>query len=109
MLQSLTCPKCGAPLEAPADEAAMLICPFCNTPVELPRAARAAPPAPAERPVTRLSLNWREWTPLMRLLVIFIIVTVVLPACLGLAGSCLGIAAGFLGPLLAVLLPLFIK
>lgn len=107
MLKSLTCPKCGAPLEVPQPAAGpTLICPFCNTPVELPAEARPDQPAPAVRPI---SLNWREWSPLVRILVIVVAASIILPACLGFAGTCLGVVAGVAGPLIAVVLPFLVK
>jgi hypothetical protein len=70
-------------------------CTYCRTVVQVPQALWQ----PAEQ--ARSVDQWKKW------IIIFLIVTVGLPTCLGTVGSILGIGAGLLGAVVSFAAALF--
>jgi hypothetical protein len=93
MAQTFNCTGCGAAMEYTGGLERTMICKYCGTAV----------PVPEE--------FWREveskqtmskWG---RYLVIFLVLTVGVPTCLGLVGALLGIGGSIIGTIVAILAP----
>lgn len=94
MAQTFSCPSCGARLDY-GGKLRTATCPYCGTVAEVPRELWE----PAEQ--ARTMGQWKKW------IAIFLVVTVVIPTCLGIAGTLLGIGGGILGALAPFILGLF--
>ena len=95
MTQTLSCPRCGASLEYHGTGRTMQ-CSYCATILDVPEefwgAAEAAETA-------------RRWK---RYVILFLVLTVGLPTCLGLLGTVLGIGGGILAVILPSVLRIFV-
>ena len=95
MQQTLNCPSCGAAVEYPGT-GRTINCPYCATSIQVPQELWQ----PVEDAQT--ADRWKKY------LIIFLIVTVGLPTCLGFLGTALGIGAGIFGAILPFILKIFI-
>jgi hypothetical protein len=95
MGQAFSCPHCGASLEYGGSGRTMQ-CPYCGTRLDVPeefwRAVETAETAS----------QWKKY------IILFLILTVGLPTCLGLLGTVLGIGGGILAAILPFVLRIFI-
>lgn len=96
MPQSFNCPNCGAALEYPGAGRTMA-CTYCGTTVQVPQELWQ----PVEE--ARTANQWKTY------LIIFLVVTVGLPTCLGLLGTVLGIGGGIFAAIIPFALHLFIR
>jgi hypothetical protein len=99
MSQSFNCPNCGATLEYPGSGRTMN-CGYCNTLIQVPK--EVWEPLEAAQQQVELQKTEKRW---VRYLVIFLVVTVGLPLCLGLVGTVVGLLASLLGVTLPFILP----
>ena len=85
MAQTFNCPSCGAMLEYPGGTAQTMKCTYCGNnvaaPVEFWQEAKTAQ-------------TTRQWG---KYLIIFLVITVGIPTCLGLLGAILGIGGSIFG------------
>ena len=76
-------------------------CPYCNSTVSVPEELyKAAEDATIAQSISKIS-------PWVKVFLIVIIASIVLPTCIGIVGSLIGILAGFVTPLLVIILSLF--
>ena len=96
MSNAFGCPQCGAALEYDGSGRTMR-CPYCSSHVEVPEEFW--------RPVeeTRTARQWQKYV------VLFLVVTVGLPTCLGLLGTVLGIGGGVFAAILPFVLRIFVR
>jgi hypothetical protein len=92
--QTFSCPSCGATLEYDG-KGRTAKCQFCGTVAQVPQEFWQS----VERAQTME--QWKKW------IVLFLVVTVVIPTCLGIVGTVLGIGGGILGALAPFILSLF--
>lgn len=94
MAQTFSCPSCGAGLEYDG-HGRTAKCPYCGTVAQVP--------AEFWQSVEQAQAlgQWKKW------IALFLVVTVVVPACLGIVGTVLGIGGGILGALAPFILSLF--
>jgi LSD1 subclass zinc finger protein len=93
-VQTFECPSCGGTLDY-ADHRRSVKCPYCDTVALVPEALRQ----PVEQ--AQAASQWKRW------IAVFLVVTVVLPTCLGLVGTVLGIGGGIFAVILPFLLSIF--
>lgn len=91
---SFTCPTCGGRVDDPGSGPTTR-CPYCQNLVPVPEEIRQA----VQERQTRKALSRNA-----RYLVIFLIIVIVVPTCIGLFASLVGVFA----PLLAMILAFFI-
>jgi hypothetical protein len=97
-LQTFNCPNCGGHLRY-SGAAPSLTCQYCGSQVAVPDELRApALQLEAQQTAGRYG----------RYLIIFILLAVGVPTCLGLAGSFIGLAAGILVPLITIFTSFFL-
>jgi len=94
--RSLSCPSCGAGLEY-GEAGRTIRCPYCGTIVQVPETLWQ--PIEQARTVSR-------WT---KYIILFLILTVVLPTCLGLLGTALGIGGGIFAAIVSVVVSFFAR
>ena len=94
MAPTFSCPSCGAGLEH-AGKGRTAKCPYCGTVAQVPQDLWQ----PVEQ--AQATGHWKKW------IAIFLLVTVVIPTCLGIVGTVLGIGGGILGALAPFILSLF--
>ena len=92
MTQTLNCPRCGASLEYPGHGRTMR-CSYCGCDVDVPEEFWGAAEA------AETASRWKKY------IILFLILTVGLPTCLGLLATLLGIG----GSILAVILPFVLR
>jgi hypothetical protein len=92
---SMNCPNCGAAVEYD-ERGRTMKCPYCGSSIEIP--AELWQPVEEARSASR----WKKY------LVLFLIVTVGLPTCLGLLGTVLGIGGGIFAAIIPFVLRIFI-
>jgi hypothetical protein len=109
MIKTFKCAHCSATLSYEGGPEAGVECPFCGktTPVPADLRPQYDPvheqltdrPHPDHAPVrpVRISLDWRSASPGARLVIIFVIITFVLPTCLSLVAFGAGIFFSILG------------
>ena len=90
-MQTFECPSCGGALEY-AGGGRTIKCPYCGTVAQVPEALWH----PLEQAQT--AKQWQKWVG------IFLLVTVVLPTCLGLAGTVVGVGGGILAAIVSFIL-----
>ena len=94
MAQAFSCPSCGATLEY-GGQSRTTKCAYCGTVAQVPQEFwQSVEQAQAIG-------QWKKW------IAIFLVVTVVVPTCLGIVGTVLGIGGGILGALAPFILSLF--
>jgi LSD1 subclass zinc finger protein len=93
-VQTFSCPSCGGTLEY-TGEGRTVKCPYCGTVAQIPEALWQ----PAEQAQTTSQM--KKWV------IIFLVVTVVLPTCLGLIGTAVGIGGGLLAAIVPFVLAVF--
>ena len=94
MAQTFSCPSCGASVEHDGRRRTAK-CAYCGTVAEVPQDVWQ----PAEK--AQSIGKWKKW------ILIFLIVTVIIPTCLGIIGAVLGIGGGILGALAPFILSRF--
>jgi LSD1 subclass zinc finger protein len=92
-MQTFTCPSCGAEIEY-AGGGRTIRCTYCGTVVEVPPSLWQ----PVEQ--ARIAGQAKKW------LIIFLVVTVGLPTCLGLVGTIAGVGGGLLAGIIPFVLSL---
>jgi hypothetical protein len=92
-VQTFSCPSCGGTLEY-GGNSRTLKCTYCGTVAQVPEALWQ----PLERAQTASQV--KTW------IVIFLVVTVVLPTCLGVIGTAVGIGGGLLAAVVSFVLAL---
>ncbi len=97
MAQSFNCPNCGGALQFDGGETTVT-CTYCHSTVEVPASARRAVA------MASAGASFRALNPLIRYAIIFFVLIITVPTCIGLAGSLLGIVAGIGAPILAAIL-----
>ena len=90
-MQVFECPSCGGTLEY-GGHGRTSKCPYCGTVCQVPEVLWTS----AEQ--SQATQQWQKWV------VIFLVVTVVLPTCLGLIGTVLGIGGGLLAAIVPFIL-----
>jgi hypothetical protein len=95
MSQSFSCPSCGAALEY-AGAGRTMKCTYCGTVVQVPEELWE----PAEQAQT--ATQWKKY------LIIFLLITVVLPTCVGLLGTVAGVSASIFAAIVPFVLGLFV-
>ena len=93
-MQTFECPSCGGSLEYNG-AGRTTKCPYCGTVAQVPEALWQS----LEQVQT--TRQWQKW------IVIFLLVTVVLPTCLGLLGTALGVGGGLLAAIVPFVLAIF--
>ncbi len=96
MANSFSCPNCGGTLEYPGTGRTMK-CTYCGTTVDVP--AEIWQPLEAERTTNQ----WKKY------IVIFLLITVGLPTCVGLLGTLLGIGGTIFAMIVPFVLRLFLR
>jgi hypothetical protein len=94
MPEPIQCPNCGASVTYSGDQA-IVNCPYCNSPVKVPVG-------------TSMTRWWQALNPTARIVIVLVIVSVVLPTCLGLAASLLGVCVPLLAGMAGLLIPILI-
>lgn len=95
-MPSFNCPNCGAALEY-SGSGRMIQCPYCGTTVQVPEEMWE----PVEQAQT--VNQWKKYV------IIFLIVTVGLPTCLGLLGTALGIGGSIFAAIIPFVLQIFVR
>ena len=95
MSHSYECPSCGGTLDFTGARTAK--CPYCDTVVQVPEA------------LWQPYAQTQSVAPWKKSIAIFLVVTVVMPTCLGIAGTLLGIGGGILGALAPFILTLLAR
>ena len=91
MVQSFSCPNCGASLDYHGAQHVMQ-CTFCNATIAVPEELWR--PAEEARQQVEQQNTEKRW---MKVLWIFLGITVGLPLCLALVGTLIGLVASILG------------
>ncbi len=95
MPQSFNCPNCGATLDYSGAGRTMK-CPYCGTLVQVPEQLWQ----PVEQ--ARTADQWKRY------ILIFLLITVGLPTCLGLVGTVVGIGGSIFAAIIPFIIRLFI-
>ena len=95
MGQSFYCLSCGAEIEFPKGAQHNVRCQYCGSNQPVPEEVWKA---------AEVKLTMNKWG---KYLIIFLIITVGVPTCLGLVGAILGIGGSILGILASFLAPFF--
>ncbi|GEM_PF-3716870 len=98
MTQTFNCPNCGAAIEYSGAGRTMK-CQYCSTVVQVPEELWR------EQETQQTVTQWKKYV------MIFLIITVVLPTCLSLFGVLAGLfgaVIGFLAPVFAVFVQFFV-
>ena len=95
MPSSFNCPNCGATLEYPGAGRTMK-CQYCGTTVQVPEELWQ----PIEQAQT--ASQWKKY------LILFLLVTVGLPTCLGLLGTVFGIGGSIFAAIIPFIIRLFV-
>ncbi len=93
-MRTFECPSCGGNLEYDG-RGPTVKCPYCGTVAQVPSDLWQ----PLEQ--AQSSQQWKKW------IAIFVLVTVVLPTCLGLVGAVLGIGGGIFAVIVPFILAIF--
>ena len=99
MTQSFNCPNCGAAIEYSGTGRTMK-CQYCSTVVEVPEELWR------DQETQQTVMQWKKYV------MIFLIITVVLPTCLSLFGvlaGFFGAIIGFLAPIFAIIIQFFVR
>lgn len=94
MAQSFNCPNCGAAIEYTGVGRTMK-CQYCGTVIQVPQELWE----PVEQAQT--ASQWKKY------LVIFLLITVVLPTCVGLLGTFLGVGASIFAAIIPFIIGIF--
>lgn len=97
MIQSFSCPHCGAALEYDGGETSMR-CSYCNNTVMVPAELLQA------AAVSATNQSLKALSPWVKFLLIFIIVVTVVPTCIGIIATLIGVAVGIGAPILSIFL-----
>ena len=93
-MQTFNCPRCGGNLAYPSGSTEPnLTCQYCGSTIPVPDELRA--PGLQAR-ASAEAIKYGRW------LIIFILLVVGVPTCLGIGGTLIGIAASILAPLIAI-------
>jgi endogenous inhibitor of DNA gyrase (YacG/DUF329 family) len=120
MAQTFPCPACGAPVTYQGGSEARLPCPYCSNSVPVPEDLRAAQPIPPpfsepEAPDAILPPPVSEVPPpqpvtaapeaarWVRVLLILIVLSFVIPTCIGIAASVIGTIVAVVAPFVGLL------
>jgi len=98
-VQNFNCPNCGGMLDYTGSEPTTR-CPYCSNLVPVPFEFRQAG---LERQATQTAKQVGKWV------IVFFVLVVGLPTCLGLVATVLGIVMGLAGPLLAIILTFLVR
>jgi uncharacterized paraquat-inducible protein A len=101
MYVATNCPNCGAQVNFPEDATAA-VCQYCGS--QISSTGEVLPPeaaAPAQ-----VKIDWKN--PYVRLVLLFLFVTIVLPTCVGMFGTLIGIFASIFGLIISLLAPIFV-
>jgi predicted amidophosphoribosyltransferase len=96
MAQSFNCPNCGAAVEYHGTGRTMA-CPYCGTTLAVPEEFWR------ELETAKTVDQWKKYV------IIFLVITVVLPTCLGLFGMVLGIGGSIFAVILQFILQVFVR
>jgi DNA-directed RNA polymerase subunit RPC12/RpoP len=100
MVANFNCPNCGALLDYVGNEANMR-CPYCDSMVVVPEEVyRAGQEADVAQSMKKIA-------PWVKVFLIVIIASIVIPTCIGIIATLIGIVAGVGTPLLVIILSLF--
>lgn len=99
MAQSFDCPNCGGALQFDGGETTVT-CSYCHSTVEVPASVRRAVV------LNSAGASFKALPALIRYAIIFFVLIITVPTCIGLAGSLLGILAGVGAPILVAILQL---
>jgi len=97
MAQTFNCTGCGAALEYAGGPEHTLRCQYCGTSTPVPEGFWR------EAEVKQTMSKWGKY------LIIFLVVTVGIPTCLGLVGAILGIGGSIFGIIAAFLAQIFVR
>lgn len=95
MAETFTCPNCGAALEYSGTGRTMK-CTYCGTVVQVPEQLWR------EAEQVQTTNQWKKYV------IIFLVLTVGLPTCLGLVGTILGIGGGIFAAIVPFVLSIFV-
>ncbi len=95
MTEAINCPNCGAAIAYPGTGRTMA-CPYCGTSIQIPQEVWQ----PIEDAQT--ASQWKKY------ILIFLLITVGLPTCLGLLGAVLGVGGSIFAAILPFILRIFI-
>jgi hypothetical protein len=95
-LQTFSCPNCGGTLEYDGHGRTMK-CAYCGTVAQVPEALWQ----PIEQ--AQSVQQWKKW------IVIFLVLTVGLPTCLGLVGTLVGVGGAILGAIVPFVVSIFAR
>ena len=93
-MQTFNCPSCGGTLEYDGSGRTVK-CPYCGTVAQVPEGLWQ--PVEQAKTVTQ----WKKW------IILFLVLTVGLPTCLGLLGTFVGIGGGILAAIIPFVLSIF--
>jgi LSD1 subclass zinc finger protein len=96
MAQTFNCPNCGAALEYSGGGRTMK-CTYCGTTVQVPEELWQ----PIEQ--AQAATQWKKY------LIIFLVVTVGIPTCVGLLGTVFGVGGSIFAALIPFVLKIFIR
>lgn len=94
-MQTFSCPSCGGALEYNGSGRTVK-CPYCGTVAHVPEALWQ----PVEQ--ARTETQWKKW------IILFLVLTVGLPTCLGLFGTMVGIGGGIFAAIIPFILSFFV-
>ncbi|MFH1183474.1 MAG: hypothetical protein V1755_00335 [Chloroflexota bacterium] len=95
MAETFSCPSCGAALEH-RGSGRTIRCPYCGTVAQVPESLWQ----PREQ--AESTRQWKKW------IVVFLVLTVGLPTCLGVVGTVLGIGGSIFAAIIPFVLSLFV-
>jgi len=99
MIDDLNCSNCGAPLDYSGSETTIR-CPYCGSSVVVPEELRLVQAEAAAKQ------NLKDLSPWIKIFLILIILSILIPACLGIIGTFTGIITAFFGIVVAMISPL---
>jgi hypothetical protein len=99
MAQSFDCPNCGGALQYDGG-GSTATCGYCHSTVEVPASIRRA------AVMSSAGASFKALPALVRYAIVFFVLIITVPTCIGLAGSLLGILAGVGAPILVAILQL---
>jgi hypothetical protein len=91
-MQNFACPSCGGTI-AYSGTAPTTVCPYCGNTVAVPDELRQPGLALEAQETGRKATRW---------IVIFLVLVVGVPTCVGLAGTVISVAVGLLVPILTI-------
>ena len=99
MSADLNCSNCGAPLDYTGSETTVH-CPYCGSSVVVPEELRLVQAEVAAKQ------NLKDLSLWIKIFLILIILSMLIPACLGIIGTFTGIIAAIFGIVVAIISPL---